>query len=121
MKEITPEESAKHFDQTEKCFQETEADIKASREFIAAHKEALSKFIEWKCYGWSGRELTISLWMTDVPAKEIARLFGANGWKRVPHGHSCGAINWIKEFEGFKLTIEYAENLKPTLIEQVKI
>lgn len=41
MKEITPEESAKHFDQNEKCFQETEADIKASREFIAAHKEAL--------------------------------------------------------------------------------
>ena len=119
---VSPEDAEKKFHSTEQCFRETESDIKASREFIAKHKDALSKFTDWTCYGWSGRELRINLlYSRQQSAKEIAKLFGAEGWRRKPNSHTCGAIDWMKDFDGFQVTIEGAENLKPKLIEEVKI
>ena len=76
---VSPEDAEKKFHSTEQCFRETESDIKASREFIAKHKDALSKFTDWTCYGWSGRELRINLlYSRQQSAKEIAKLFGSH-------------------------------------------
>lgn len=106
------------FDDQEARFVELESNISVLRAFIAKHRETLAPF-HWSCYGY---DKSITFWggMSN-DAKSVARAFGADGWTREHSGVSCGSVNWKKPLDGVVLLIEAAENIKPKLIESVKI
>jgi hypothetical protein len=109
------------FDEQEECFRAQEGYLAILRAFTSKHRDAMAPF-HWKAYGWNDTEIAFDI--IQYPAqdpKAIARAFGADGWKRVPDGYTCGSINWRKELDGCVLIIKYAENIKPTLREDVRL
>jgi hypothetical protein len=106
----------------EENFKKTERCIAALRAFFAKHAAALEQ-IEWRAYGWNEKEISINhrTWGENpLEPKQIASLFGLDGWTRRHNSGSCGAVNWLKELDGCTLIIENAESIKPKLIETVK-
>lgn len=108
------------FDEQEQYFQKTLQWQATLRAFFAKHREAISPF-HWRAYGWNDTEIVFDHYSDHGKAKDIARAFGKDGWKRVADRFSCGSINWRKELDGCVLIIENAESLKPSLIETVKL
>jgi hypothetical protein len=106
------------FSAQEEYWQKNEQDIARLRAFMARHREAIAPF-EWRAYGWN--DLKIIFEAHDQKPKEIAKAFGATGWTREHDSYTCGAVNWKKEVDGCFLIIKNAENIKPKLIEEVKI
>lgn len=105
------------FSDQEQQFVKLELAIATLRRFMVKHHDTLAPF-RWKAYGWD-TEIKFDTY-NDAP-KEIAKAFGSNGWTRKHDRFSCGSINWEKEVDGCKLIIECAENIKPKLIDEVKL
>lgn len=114
-----------------------EVAISKFKSFYSAHMpklESLSK-IGWN---WSqeiySREFVIQLsprsgfyhfntgpkQLSPSTPKEVAKIFGVEGWNRATDNRKCGSINWTKEFGGCLLSIEAAELISPKLIKEVK-
>ena len=111
----------KKFDDQEKRFTDTEANLATLRAFFLKHREALSPFT-WSCYGWADTDIDFHCpgW-PEQKAKDIARALGADGWTRKRSPHTCGSIDWHKEMDGCHLIIRNAENINPKLVETVKL
>lgn len=106
----------------ERTFAKTEECIAALRAFFAKHAEAMEQ-INFRAYGWNDKEINIAnrAWGQNVLApKQIAALFGLDGWMRQHNSGACGAVDWVKQLDGCMLVIENAESIKPKLIETVK-
>lgn len=111
-----PDPIAEKFHEQEKRFLELEDNIAVLRRFIVVHHDALAPFT-WTAWGW---DKSIEFRSYSQRPTEIAKAFGKDGWRRESDSYSCGSINWKKELDGVKLKIEAAENIKPTLREEVK-
>lgn len=105
------------FNEVEKRFRDIEKNLALTREFLTKHREKIEQHT-FRAYGWDNE---IVFYGYDQDSKAIARAFGSEGWTRQHDSYSCGAINWHKEVDGIKLKIENAENIKPKLIEAVKL
>src|SRR5690242_20275247 len=78
-------------------FAETDSTLATCRAFWEKHKENLLKFTYSGFYGWYAN---IDFSTASHTAKEIAKAFGADGWKRHRDEYICGRINWKKELDG---------------------
>jgi hypothetical protein len=109
-----------HLNTLERRFIELESNVAKCRAFVEKHKDAMGAF-DCTCYGWD-TEIKFSQYMIlpFIP-KDVARAFGVDGWKRIPNTSGCGSIDWVKELDGVVLKIENAEQIKPKLIEEVKL
>jgi hypothetical protein len=96
-----------------------ESDVRLVRQFITNYKSAFSKVKSFYAWGWD-TEIKMHP-ISAQTAKEIAVLFGPEGWERIHDSGTCGSINWLKTIDGIKLVIEGAENIKPKLIAEVKL
>lgn len=106
----------------EQRFQNTEHRMGVLREFFVKHPKALEQ-CEWSAYGWVDTEIDIMVktWgENQLTAKQIAALFGPDGWRRQANKHACGSIDWFKALDGCTLKISGAESIAPKLIEEVK-
>lgn len=113
------------FAKNEEGFVQYIANIEKMRTWVAAHRLLLDK-VEFSCNEYSG---TIDLGlckysMSDDPRlrdhREVAKLFGAEGWIRERNPHSCGSIDWVKVVDGVRLKIEGAEHA-PELKKEVRL
>lgn len=106
----------------EETFAKTESCIAALRAFFSKHAASLEQF-SWRAYGWNDKEITVDSHQYGekrLTPKEIAALFGLDGWVRQHSTFACGAIDWVKHLDGCVLKIENAESIRPKLIEEVK-
>jgi hypothetical protein len=110
------------FDKQEEHFRQFEKEMAILRKFFEKHRETLSPF-GWTCYAWNDLEIKFGRYDFNgcKDPKAIARAFGADGWTRKHNRSACGAIDWFKVVDGVILTIEDAENIKPKLIDNVKL
>lgn len=107
-------EAEGNFTKNEKC-------IAILRAFLAEHRDAFAQFC-WRAYGWNDTDIEFNIpGYPAQQAKDIARAFGPDGWKRSYNPHACGSINWTKELEGVKLIIRNAEQAPRKLVEEVKL
>ena len=100
-------------------FRKVETWLMAARNFLAAHADKLEG-IDFRCWGWT-EEIVFQTWGEVRDPKEMARRFGADGWKREADQHSCGAIHWVKVVDGVRLKVENAERVKPQINETVRL
>jgi hypothetical protein len=125
--QATEEQEAKRleiqekFDKQEAKFRELESIILTLRGFFEKHREPLSPF-GWSCYA-PGLEITFGKYAFNgsPDPKAVASAFGSGGWIRKHNPYACGSIDWFKTVDGVVLKIEDAENIKPKLIEEVKL
>ena len=121
--ELTPEQQIINatIAEQDKKFLKAEKEMATHRDFWIKHKDAMGRFyFYW--WPWNNEiQFDCCCGITRNSAKEIARTFGVDGWKRKPDPSTCGLINWEKELDGVILKIRGAENIKPKLIEEVKL
>ena len=106
------------FEQQEKKFQQQEKKIADMRAWLERNRERLGH------YGWSICDRTVNFYSflrSEGQQKDIARAFGKDGWKREKDDYTCGAIHWVKEFDGATLKIHEAEIVKLNPIDEVKL
>jgi len=116
VEEVQPDPIAEKFTKQENQFTEVEKNLAALRRFMVVHHDALA-LLDWRCYGYDN---SIVLNTYNQKPKDVALAFGKDGWKREHNSYSCGSIDWHKTIDGVLLKIENAENIKPTLREEVK-
>ena len=112
-------------EEIKKRIKESQANVDACRKFIEKHSATIDAISEkqFYCsmYGWNS-DLDIQTYSNDkLDFKSIAALFGADGWTRKFNPTACGSIDWHKTVDGINITLKNAEQVKPTLIEEVKL
>lgn len=107
------------FEEHGKKFNRLQETLNACREFVNNHRDELAQVPNWSCWGWD-MSLDISPWGEHDP-KSIAKVFGVDGWVRKHNSSACGQIDWQKTIDGITVSIINAENIKPKMIETVKL
>lgn len=119
--ELTPEQIEHKFEAQEKKFVEIETSIKKLRAFVETYRQAIAPF-EWNAYDCAGPRVVFDCTYSNKDQqKNIAILFGKDGWEREKDGFTCGRINWTKTVDGVLVRIDGAEHLNPNLIKEVKL
>lgn len=114
--ELTEEQRERIADYHKK-FERLECILSVCRAFVEKNKEALAQIKTATMWGFDN-SLDISAYAQD--AKEIAKLFGADGWERHTNSSACGQIDWKKTVDGIQITIVRAEMIKPTIKKEVR-
>lgn len=117
----TTEEQAKareRFEEQEALFVAQEKIISDMRAWIVRNRERIAKFDFSVC----NRGIHFYSWRrVEGKQKEIARAFGKDGRRREKDAYTCGAIHWVKDFDGAQLTIHEAEIVNLNPVEEVKL
>ena len=122
----TPADELKKKAELKKAGVETELEklqtsIATLRAFVSKWYEILAPF-DYSASAYHHPTISFySFGEANKDSKAIARSLGNDGWKREKNPHTCGAINWVKEIDGVKLTIHEAEKVDMKLIQEVKL
>jgi hypothetical protein len=120
-----PTEFHKMLEETLSGLDGVEKNIKQLRDFIEKHRLALLMCQSWSAGPTHYPTVTIRKGYgkdsESFNPKEIARAFGAEGWKREKNSYTCGQIDWKKIIDDVHVEIAGAEHMAPKLIEEVKL
>jgi len=120
---VSQEEMEKRWLAQEEKFKQNEDRIRVMREFVSKHRDKILPY-DFSCMTNNTLVVCFDCTYNEVnklKAKEIARGFGKEGWRREKDRFTCGRINWRKTFEDVEIHIDGAEfvDLKPR--EEVKL